>query len=196
VPISAFIFGGRRARTAPLVLESFDWNHGVYVAASVASETTAAQQGGAIGVVRRDPMAMLPFCGYNMGDYFAHWLRMGTAVPKPPKIFHVNWFRQDADGKFMWPGFGENMRVLRWVLDRCAGTGKAVESPIGMLPSPDAIDRAGIEVDDATMKELVSVSKDDWKKEVEGVGEFFQKFGDRLPAEMERQRKALEKRLG
>jgi phosphoenolpyruvate carboxykinase (GTP) len=196
VPISAFIFGGRRARTAPLVLESFDWNHGVYVAASVASETTAAQQGGAIGVVRRDPMAMLPFCGYNMGDYFAHWIRMGTAVKNPPKIFHVNWFRQDADGKFMWPGFGENMRVLRWVLDRCAGTGKAVESPIGMLPTPDAIDRTGIAVDDATMKELVSVSKDDWKKEVEGVGEFFAKFGDRLPAEMERQRNALAKRLG
>jgi phosphoenolpyruvate carboxykinase (GTP) len=196
VPISAFIFGGRRARTAPLVLESFDWNHGVYVAASVASETTAAQQGGAIGVVRRDPMAMLPFCGYNMGDYFGHWLRMGTAVKNPPKIFHVNWFRQDANGKFIWPGFGENMRVLRWILKRCDGKGKAVESPIGMLPTVDAIDRGGIDVDDATMKDLVSVSRDDWKKEVEGVGEFFAKFGDRLPAEMERQRNALAKRLG
>jgi phosphoenolpyruvate carboxykinase (GTP) len=141
-------------------------------------------------------MAMLPFCGYNMGDYFAHWIRMGTAVKNPPKIFHVNWFRQDADGKFIWPGFGENMRVLRWVLDRCAGTGKAVESPIGMLPTVDAIDRSGIDVDDATMKELVAVSKDDWKKEVEGVGEFFAKFGDRLPVEMERQRNALAKRLG
>jgi len=195
VPISAFIFGGRRARTAPLVLESFDWNHGVYVAASVASETTAAQAG-AVGVVRRDPMAMLPFCGYNMGDYFGHWLRMGTAVPKPPKIFHVNWFRQDGQGRFIWPGFGENMRVLRWVLDRCAGTGKATESPIGMLPAPDAIDRAGIDVSDATMRELLSVSADDLKKKVEGVGEFFAKFGDRLPAEMERQRKAVEKRLG
>jgi len=195
VPISAFIFGGRRARTAPLVLESFDWNHGVYVAASVASETTAAQAG-AVGVVRRDPMAMLPFCGYNMGDYFGHWLHMGTAVPKPPKIFHVNWFRQDDQGRFIWPGFGENMRVLRWVLDRCAGKGKASESPIGMLPTLDAIDRAGVDVSDATMRELLSVSKDDWKKEVEGVGEFFAKFGDRLPAEMERQRNALAKRLG
>ena len=195
VPISAFIFGGRRARTAPLVLESFDWNHGVYVAASVASETTAAQTG-AVGVVRRDPMAMLPFCGYNMGDYFGHWLHMGTAVKHPPKIFHVNWFRQDDQGRFIWPGFGENMRVLRWVLDRCQGTGQAVESPIGLLPAAAAIDRAGIDVPDATMRELVSVSKDDWKKETDGVGEFFAKFDGSLPGEMETQRKALEKRLG
>ena len=196
VPISAFIFGGRRARTAPLVLQSFDWNHGVYVAASVASETTAAQQGGAIGVVRRDPMAMLPFCGYNMADYFGHWLRMGTAVKNPPQIFHVNWFRQDDQGRFIWPGFGENMRVLRWVIDRCKGKGAANESPIGMLPTTSAIDRAGIDVDDATMKELLSVSKDDWKKEADGVGEFFAKFDGKLPGEMERQRQALEKRLG
>ena len=195
VPISAFIFGGRRARTAPLVLESFDWNHGVYVGASVASETTAAQTG-AVGVVRRDPMAMLPFCGYNMADYFGHWLHMGTALKHPPKIFHVNWFRQDDQGRFIWPGFGENMRVLRWILDRCQGNGAATESPIGMLPTPAAIDRAGVEVDDGTMKELVSVSKDDWKKEVDGVGEFFSKFDGRLPGEMEAQRKALAKRLG
>jgi len=195
VPISAFVFGGRRARTAPLVLESFDWKHGVYVAASVASETTAAQSG-AVGVVRRDPMAMLPFCGYNMADYFGHWLHMGTAVPRPPKIFHVNWFRQDAQGRFLWPGFGENMRVLRWILDRCDGKGAAAESPIGMLPTPDAIDRTGIEVDDATMRELVAVSKDDWRAEASGVGEFFAKFGSRLPGEMEKQRQALVKRLG
>jgi phosphoenolpyruvate carboxykinase (GTP) len=196
VPISAFVFGGRRARTAPLVLESFDWKHGVYVAASVASETTAAQQGSAVGVVRRDPMAMLPFCGYNMADYFGHWLHMGTAVKNPPKIFHVNWFRQDDQGRFIWPGFGENMRVLRWILERCQGKGRASESAIGMLPTVDAIDRTGIEVDDATMRELTSVSKEDWKKEAAGVGEFFSKFGARLPAEMERQRQALEKRLG
>jgi phosphoenolpyruvate carboxykinase (GTP) len=195
VPISAFIFGGRRARTAPLVLESFDWKHGVFVASSVASETTAAQSG-AVGIVRRDPMAMLPFCGYNMGDYFGHWLAMGSAVKNPPKIFHVNWFRQDADGKFIWPGFGENMRVLRWVLGRCAGTGEAAESPIGMLPTPNAIDRHGIDVSDATMHELISVSKDDWKKEAAGVGEFYQKFGSHLPGEMEKQRQGLEKRLG
>jgi phosphoenolpyruvate carboxykinase (GTP) len=195
VPISAFVFGGRRARTAPLVLESFDWKHGVYVAASVASETTAAQSG-AVGVVRRDPMAMLPFCGYNMADYFGHWIAMGSAVPRPPKIFHVNWFRQDGQGRFMWPGFGENMRVLRWILERCAGGGEAVESPIGMLPGVHGIDRGGIDVDDRTMAELLTVSRDDWRKETEGVGEFFSKFDGRLPAEMEKQRQALAKRLG
>jgi len=195
VPISAFIFGGRRARTAPLVLESFDWKHGVYVGASVASETTAAQSG-AVGVVRRDPMAMLPFCGYNMADYFGHWLHMGTAVPKPPRIFHVNWFRQTPEGKFIWPGFGENMRVLRWVLERCAGKGDAVETPIGMLPGRSGIDRAGIEVSDAAMAELLSVSKDDWRAEAQSVGEFFSKFDGRLPGEMEKQRQALAKRLG
>jgi phosphoenolpyruvate carboxykinase (GTP) len=196
VPISAFVFGGRRARTVPLVLEAFDWNHGVYLASSVGSETTAAQSGVQVGVVRRDPMAMLPFCGYNMGDYFGHWLHMGTAVKNPPKIFHVNWFRQDDQGRFMWPGFGENMRVLRWILERCQGKGGAVESPIGMLPTLDAIDRTGIDVDDATMRELTAVSKDDWRTEAAGVGEFYARFGARLPAEMERQRQALEKRLG
>jgi phosphoenolpyruvate carboxykinase (GTP) len=195
VPISAFVFGGRRARTAPLVLESFDWKHGVYVGASVASETTAAQSG-AVGVVRRDPMAMLPFCGYNMADYFGHWLEMGTAVKRPPRIFHVNWFRQNAEGKFIWPGFGENMRVLRWIVDRCEGKGEATESPIGVLPTTHAIDRSGIDVDDRTMAELVSVSEDDWRAEASGVGQFFAKFDGRLPDELERQRLALEKRLG
>jgi phosphoenolpyruvate carboxykinase (GTP) len=195
VPISALVFGGRRARTAPLVFEGFDWNHGVFAAASVASETTAAQSG-AVGVVRRDPMAMLPFCGYNMGDYFEHWLRVGPTLRRPPKVFHVNWFRQDAQGRFLWPGFGENMRVLRWIVDRCDGKGEAGESPIGMLPTPNAIDRAGIDVDARTMVELETVSKDDWRAETKGVGEFFTKFGPRLPGEMERQRQALEKRLG
>jgi phosphoenolpyruvate carboxykinase (GTP) len=196
VPISALIFGGRRARTAPLVLQSFDWNHGVFVAASVASETTAAQQSGAVGVVRRDPMAMLPFCGYNMGDYFGHWLHMGTTLRQPPKIFHVNWFRQDAAGRFLWPGFGENMRVLRWILDRCEGRAEAVESPLGWLPAPGAIDTTGLEVDAATMRELLDVRRDDWRNEAEGIGEFFGKFGSRLPAEMERQRQNLLQRLG
>jgi phosphoenolpyruvate carboxykinase (GTP) len=195
VPISAFIFGGRRARVAPLVVQSFDWNHGVFLGASVASETTAAATG-AVGVVRRDPMAMLPFCGYNMGDYFGHWLRMGTLVKQPPKIFHVNWFRQNADGEFIWPGFGENMRVLRWVLARCAGDGAGVESPIGTLPARGAIDLTGLDLDQSTMEDLLSVSPDDWRAEAAGIAEFFAKFGDRLPPEMERQRQALVKRLG
>ncbi len=195
VPISALMFGGRRARTAPLVLQAFDWSHGVFVGASVASETTAAQSG-AVGVVRRDPMAMLPFCGYNMADYFGHWLEMGKAVERPPAIFHVNWFRQDAEGKFIWPGFGENMRVLRWIVARAKGAGAAAESPIGMLPAKGAIDTSGLAVDGRTMEELLSVSKDDWRREAAGIGEFFGKFDGRLPAEMERQRQGLVKRLG
>jgi phosphoenolpyruvate carboxykinase (GTP) len=195
VPISAFVFGGRRARTAPLVLQAFDWNHGVFVGASVASETTAAQSG-AVGVVRRDPMAMLPFCGYNMGDYFGHWLKMGTRAPKPPQIFHVNWFRQNEQGKFIWPGFGDNLRVLRWIVARCQGRGDAVESPIGYLPARGAIDTGGLDVDARTMDELLSVSKENWRTEAAGIGEFFAKFGDRLPPEMERQRQGLLARLG
>ena len=195
VPISALIFGGRRARTVPLVLEAFDWSHGVFVGASVASETTAAQSG-AVGVVRRDPMAMLPFCGYNMADYFSHWLEMEQAVTQPPRIFHVNWFRQSPDGRFIWPGFGENMRVLRWILERCQGRGAAVESPIGHLPAQGAIDLTGIDLDAATTTELLAVSRDDWRTEAESIGEFFAKFGGRLPDEMERQRQALIKRLG
>jgi len=195
VPISALVFGGRRARTAPLVLQAFDWSHGVFVGASVASETTAAQSG-AVGVVRRDPMAMLPFCGYNMADYFGHWLEMGKAVKRPPAIFHVNWFRQDAEGRFIWPGFGENMRVLRWIIARAKGAGAATESPIGMLPAPGAIDTSGLAVDARSMEELLSVSTDDWRREAAGIGEFFGKFDGRLPAEMERQRQGLVKRLG
>jgi len=195
VPISALVFGGRRARTAPLVLQAFDWSHGVFVGASVASETTAAQSG-AVGVVRRDPMAMLPFCGYNMADYFGHWLEMGKAVERPPAIFHVNWFRQDAEGKFIWPGFGENMRVLRWIVARAKGAGAAAESPIGMLPAKGAIDTSGLAVDGRTMEELLSVSKDDWRREAAGIGEFFGRFDGRLPAEMARQRQGLVKRLG
>jgi phosphoenolpyruvate carboxykinase (GTP) len=195
VPISAFIFGGRRARTAPLVMQAFDWNHGVFVGASVASETTAAQSG-AVGVVRRDPMAMLPFCGYNMGDYFGHWLRMGRETKNPPKIFHVNWFRQNDQGKFMWPGFGENLRVLKWVIAACEGKGDAVESPIGLLPAKGAIDTSDLGLNGSTMESLLSVSKEDWRKESEGIGEFFDKFGDHLPEEMSRQRELLEQRLG
>jgi len=195
VPISAVVFGGRRARTAPLVLQAFDWSHGVFVGASVASETTAAQSG-AVGVVRRDPMAMLPFCGYNMADYFGHWLAMGKALKRPPAVFHVNWFRQDAEGKFIWPGFGENMRVLRWIVARAKGAGAAAESPIGLLPAKGAIDTSGLAIGDGTMQELLSVSRDDWRGEAAGIGDFFAKFDGRLPAEMERQRQALVKRLG
>ncbi|MEO8603921.1 MAG: phosphoenolpyruvate carboxykinase (GTP) [bacterium] len=196
VPISAILFGGRRARTAPLIMQSFDWNHGVFVGASVASETTAAATG-AVGVVRRDPMAMLPFCGYNMGDYFGHWLKMGAGLKSPPKIFHVNWFRQDANSKFIWPGFGENMRALRWMLSRCdGGTDNAVESPIGLLPAPNAIDTTGLDLAPGAMLELLAVSHEDWKQDAASLGEFFAKFGDRLPPEMERQRAALVERLG
>ena len=195
VPISAFIFGGRRARTAPLVFEAFDWNHGVFVGASVASETTAAATG-AVGVVRRDPMAMLPFCGYNMADYWGHWLSMVAVVKNPPRIFHVNWFRQNDAGQFIWPGFGENLRALRWIVERCKGKGGAVESAIGCLPAKGAIDTDGLEVDEKTMNELLSVSKDDWHTDKDNIAAFFTKFGARLPSEMGRQLDALGKRLG
>jgi phosphoenolpyruvate carboxykinase (GTP) len=195
VPISALIFGGRRARTAPLVLEAFDWEHGVFVGASVASETTAAATG-AVGVVRRDPMAMLPFCGYNMADYFGHWLTIGPSLKRPPQIFHVNWFRQNAEGKFIWPGFGENMRVLRWMLERSKGRANSVESAIGLLPAKGAIDTEGLDVDAATMSDLLASSREDWRPEAAGIGAFFDKFGDRLPDEMRRQQQALTRRLG
>jgi phosphoenolpyruvate carboxykinase (GTP) len=141
-------------------------------------------------------MAMLPFCGYNMADYFRHWVAMGTAVPRPPRIFHVNWFRQSADGKFLWPGFGDNVRVLRWIVDRCQGKGEVVESPIGLLPERGALDTGGLQVDDATMRELLSVARDDWRAEAEGIGAFFAKFDGRLSDEMARQRARLVERLG
>lgn len=196
VPITAIIFGGRRAKVAPLVYQSFDWNHGVFVGASMASETTAAATG-AVGVVRRDPMAMLPFCGYNMGDYFAHWLEMGKRIPNPPKIFNVNWFRTDKNGKFIWPGFGDNLRVLLWILKRCKGEVDAVETPIGYLPKPEDIELAGIE-DEVSMdilNELLSIDNDAWTEEVKGQEEFLAKF-DRLPEEIRNQLNALKKRLG
>jgi phosphoenolpyruvate carboxykinase (GTP) len=194
VPISAILFGGRRARVAPLIYESFDWNHGVFVGASAASETTAAATG-QVGVVRRDPMAMLPFCGYNMGDYFGHWIRMGTRSPQMPRIFHVNWFRQGADGRFLWPGYGENLRALLWVLDRCRGAGKAQETPIGLVPAPGALDTEGLDVDPETIRQLLAVDRDDWRGEVASQKEFFGKFGDRMPREMWNQLEGLEKRL-
>jgi phosphoenolpyruvate carboxykinase (GTP) len=194
VPISAIVFGGRRARTAPLVFESFDWNHGTYVGAMAASETTAAATG-QVGVVRRDPMAMLPFCGYNMADYFAHWLKMGTKSDKAPKIFHVNWFRQDKDGGFIWPGFGENMRVLRWILDRCEGKARAVDTPIGRVPVSGELDTKGLDISPQVMEELLDVDADAWQAELAGQKEFLEKFGDRMPKEMWKQFHALEERL-
>ena len=194
VPISAMIFGGRRAKTAPLVYQSYNWEHGVFVGATMASETTAAAAG-AVGVVRRDPMAMLPFCGYHMGDYFAHWLEMGKKIPNAPKIFHVNWFRLDDEGNFMWPGFGDNLRVLEWIINRCEDKVDARETAIGYLPNVGDINTNGLDIDEATMTELLSVDKEIWKKEAEGIEEFFGKFGDRLPAELNTQLNNLKDRL-
>ena len=197
VPIDAIVFGGRRAKTAPLVYQSFDWNHGVYVGSAMASETTAAAAG-AVGVVRRDPMAMLPFCGYNMGDYFAHWIEMGKKIPHAPKIFNVNWFRTDDEGNFIWPGFGDNMRVLMWILARCDGTVDAVETPIGYMPKPEDINIEGLESEGVTLdviKELLSVDKSLWKEDIKGVKEFYAKIGDRMPKELYDQLAAFEARL-
>ncbi|HXC32954.1 MAG TPA: phosphoenolpyruvate carboxykinase (GTP) [Verrucomicrobiae bacterium] len=194
VPISAFIFGGRRARLAPLVYEAMNWQHGVYVAATMASETTAAITG-TVGVPRRDPMAMLPFCGYNMGDYFSHWLEMGRNIPHPPKIFHVNWFRKGADGKFLWPGYGENARVLKWMLERIEGKAAATETPIGAVPTPTAITLDGLNISRETIHELLRVDAADWAKEHTETGEFFKKFGDRLPEEIREEHNRLGERL-
>ena len=197
VPISAIVFGGRRAKTAPLVYQSFDWNHGVFVGSIMASETTAAAAG-AVGVVRRDPMAMLPFCGYNMGDYFQHWFNMGQKIEKQPKIFNVNWFRQDENGNFIWPGFGENMRVLEWILKRAFDEIDAVETPIGYMPRPEDINIEGLDLDLDTMKDLLSVDVKYWKEDVENIKQFYAKFDEfnTLPQELRDQLAALEKRLG
>ncbi len=195
VPISAIIFGGRRARVAPLVFQAFDWNHGVFVAATMGSETTAAATG-KVGVVRRDPMAMLPFCGYNMADYFGHWLRMGTAVAKPPAIFHVNWFRLDANGRFLWPGFGQNLRVLLWMIDRIQGKAGATETPVGLVPTPDALNLEGLELPGSALEALLRVDRDEWADEVPEIRSFLDRFGSRLPAEMTQSLDALAHRLG
>ena len=197
VPISAIVFGGRRAKTAPLVYQSFDWNHGTFVGSIMASETTAAAAG-AVGVVRRDPMAMLPFCGYNMGDYWQHWLDMGKDLgDKAPKIFNVNWFRTDDEGHFIWPGFGDNMRVLMWILARCEGKADAVETPIGYEPKPEDINIEGLkDITLDTIKGLLDVDVDLWKADAAGIEEFYAKFGSKLPAEMKHQLEALKARLG
>ena len=193
VPISAIIFGGRRAKTAPLVYEARDWNHGVFVGSIMASETTAAASG-AVGVVRRDPMAMLPFCGYNMGDYFAHWIEMGKKIKHQPKIFNVNWFRTDDEGHFIWPGFGDNLRVLEWIVGRCEGTAHAVESPIGNMPTADDINLDGLDLSRETLAGLLDVDKQLWREDAAGIEEFYKKF-DRLPAELREQLKTLQNNL-
>ena len=196
VPISAIVFGGRRAKTAPLVYQSFNWQHGTFVGSIMASETTAAAAG-AVGVVRRDPMAMRPFVGYNMGDYFAHWLEMGKKIPHAPKIFNVNWFRTDDEGNFIWPGFGDNMRVLLWILARCEDKVGAVETAIGYVPKPEDInieDLNGVTID--TIKDLLSVDVASWKEDCKNIREFYGVIGDHMPKELYEELNALEKRLG
>lgn len=194
VPISAIIFGGRRAATTPLVYQSRSWDNGVFVGSIMASETTAAAAG-AVGVVRRDPMAMLPFCGYHMGDYFQHWIDMGKKIKVQPKIFNVNWFRTDSEGHFIWPGFGDNMRVLDWILKRCEETVDADETAIGYVPKPEDINLEGCGVDKETLKGLLNVDTETWKKEAEGIKEFYKKFGDKLPKELSEELASLESRL-
>ena len=201
VPISAFLFGGRRPSTLPLIYQSKSWEHGVFIGSTVGSEVTAATLDVKAGTVRRDPFAMLPFCGYHMGDYFRHWLdigKAGAAKGKLPLIFCVNWFRKNADGKFMWPGFGDNSRVLAWVFERCGGRGEAVDTAIGIMPAPAAIDRAGIEneVTAADLEELLKVDVEGWKRELSMIEEHYVKFGDKLPKELAAQLAALKSRLG
>ena len=196
VPISAIVFGGRRAKTAPLVYQSFNWQHGTFVGSIMASETTAAAAG-AVGVVRRDPMAMRPFVGYNMGDYFQHWLDMGKKIPNAPKIFNVNWFRTDDEGNFIWPGFGDNMRVLLWILARCAGEVDAVETAIGYVPKAEDINIEGLDgITVDTIKDLLTVDVASWKEDVANIREFYGTIGDHVPAELHEELAALEKRLG
>ena len=199
VPISAFLFGGRRPGTVPLVHQAFDWEHGVFMGSIVGSEVTAAALDIKAGTVRRDPFAMLPFCGYHMGEYFAHWLKLGAQADadKLPKIFCVNWFRKTEDGKWLWPGFGENSRVLKWVFERCTGSADAIETPIGYMPTAGGIDRAGLEdeVSAEDMEVLLSVDKEGWLKEIEMIKEHYARFGDKLPTELTAQLSALEERL-
>ena len=197
VPISAILFGGRRRTTVPLVTQAFDWEHGVFLGSIMASETTAAQQG-AVGKLRFDPMAMLPFCGYNMGDYFAHWLTIGknTAAANLPKIFFVNWFRRDDDGRFLWPGYGENSRVLKWVFERVAGAADAVETPIGMLPTADALDTDGMTISDDDLNTLLTLDTTGWRVAVPQIREHYARFDGKMPAQLSMALDALEERLG
>jgi phosphoenolpyruvate carboxykinase (GTP) len=195
VPISAIVFGGRRAATVPLVLESEDWAHGVLMGAMMGSETTAAAAG-AVGVLRRDPMAMLPFCGYNMGAYFGHWLEMGNALRKPPKIFMVNWFRKDAGGNFLWPGYGENMRVLKWMLDRIDGRAQGESTPVGRVPRSSEIDIAGLEIAPEILARVLAIRAPEWKAELDSAGEFFTGLGDSMPRKLDDLRREMLAKLG
>jgi phosphoenolpyruvate carboxykinase (GTP) len=202
VPLSAIIFGGRRAKTAPLVYQSRDWQHGVFVGSIMASETTAAAAG-AVGVVRRDPMAMLPFCGYNMGDYWQHWLEMGDKISDPPRIFNVNWFRLDDEGNFIWPGYGENFRVIDWIIRRCRGEADANETAIGYVPDPDDIDISDLDYDitpsrkfnAADLKDILTVDSSYWKDDIASIKDFYASFGEKLPKVLADELAALEKRL-
>ena len=196
VPISAILFGGRRAAVVPLVHEAFNWRNGTFLGSIASSERTAAAAG-KVGELRRDPMAMLPFCGYNMGDYFGHWLSIGREVEaeKLPRIFYVNWFRKSADGSWLWPGYGENSRVLKWIFDRVSGMGKAVETPIGYLPPPAAIDTSGLDIPQENMELLLHVDVQEWLQEVESIKEHYRRFGDKLPQALKSELEALEDRL-
>jgi phosphoenolpyruvate carboxykinase (GTP) len=197
VPISAFLFGGRRATTVPLVYEAFSWEHGVFLASTIASEKTAAASD-AKGDIRRDPFAMLPFCGYNMADYFAHWLAMTDRVEatKLPKIFGVNWFRKDADGAFLWPGYGENSRVLEWIFGRCIGSAHATETPIGLVPGINDLDRVGLPASDAAVEAALAVRTKEWQAEAASIARSYEAYGDRLPDPLRSQLAALQDRLG
>ena len=194
VPISAILFGARRQKLIPLVFESFNWQHGTFLGATLASETTAAATG-VVGVVRRDPMAMLPFCGYNMGDYWAHWLSMEKRATRPPKIFRVNWFQRNDQGKFLWPGFGQNLRVLRWVIERSKGAGQAEETPIGYVPKASSLNGDDFNMPQADLNHLFAIDREGWKQNLKSQGEYFDKFGDHLPAGIKDEHKALAVRL-
>jgi phosphoenolpyruvate carboxykinase (GTP) len=197
VPISAILFGGRRATNVPLVTEAFDWEHGVFLASTVSSEGTAAAEN-KVGALRRDPFAMLPFCGYNMGDYFGHWLKIGqsTDADKLPRMYYVNWFRKDADGKFVWPGFGDNARVLKWIVDRLEGAAAATDTPIGRVPAKDSLDLSGLDLTDEQLELLLSVDAEAWSEEAKSIPEHYERFGDRLPKALWQQYDALVQRLG
>jgi phosphoenolpyruvate carboxykinase (GTP) len=195
VPVDAILFGGRRAGIVPIVTEAFDWTHGTFLGATASSETTAAAAG-RVGQLRRDPMAMLPFCGYHMGDYFAHWLKIGARLgAKLPKIYYVNWFRQDENRRYLWPGYGENSRVLEWIFDRCDDRVHAKDTPIGRLPDADDLDTRGLNIPAADLAKLLSVDKNGWLAEIPLIRQHFEKFGDRLPKELAREVDELEKRL-